>query len=123
MIRVDWDIFKSKFKDGSRQAFEDLSYSIFCHEYGLKTGVFRYRNHPALETEPIQRNGESIGFQAKFFEKRLSACKRDILQAIQDVQDKYSDLSRLVFYLPSDFDYKPRKTGRPQATKMQKEIE
>lgn len=29
MVRVDWNIFKAKFKDGSRQAFEDLSYSVF----------------------------------------------------------------------------------------------
>lgn len=123
MVRVDWNIFKAKFGDGSRQAFEDLSYSVFCREYGLKTGVFRYRNHPALETEPIRRNGENIGFQAKFFEGGLSCYKREILNAIYGVLDKYPSLNRLVFYLPTDFDCYSQGVGPSLVTKLQRDIE
>lgn len=123
MVRVDWNKFKAKFGDGSRQAFEDLAYSIFCHEYELRTGVFRFRNHPALETEPILRNGKKIGFQAKFFEGKPSDCKQEMVNAIHAVQAKYPDLNQLVFYLPFDFDCNSRGVGATLVSSGQTEIE
>ena len=123
MVSVDWNKFKAKFGEGSRQAFEDLSYSIFCREYELRTGVFRFRNHPALETEPILRNGKKIGFQAKFFEGKPSDCKQEMVNAIHAVQAKYPDLNQLVFYLPFDFDCNSRGVGATLVSSGQMEIE
>ena len=123
MVRVDWNKFKAKFGDGSRQAFEDLSYSIFCREYELRTGVFRFRNHPALETEPILQNGKKIGFQAKFLEGKPSDCKQEIINAIHAVQVKYPGLNQLVFYLPFDFDCNSKGVGPSLVSSTQNKIE
>lgn len=89
----------------------------------MKTGVFRYRNHPALETNPIVSEDGSIGFQAKFFEGKLSEYESDLVAAIDDVQEKYPDLDRVLFFLPSDFDCNSRGIGPSLVTGMQKRLE
>ena len=123
MVRVNWNKFQAKFGNEAQDAFEELSYLVFCREHRLKTGVFRFRNHPALETEPIQCNGEKIGFQAKFFTGKLSGYKQKILAAIRKVQTQYSGLNRLVFFLPEDFDYNSKAVDKGIKSTVKEDIE
>lgn len=39
---VNWKAFEYKFSDNPQRAFENLTYYLFCNEYGQKNGIFRY---------------------------------------------------------------------------------
>lgn len=41
---VNWKAFEYKFSDNPQRAFENLTYYLFCDEYGQKNGIFRYFN-------------------------------------------------------------------------------
>lgn len=123
MVKVDWNKFKAKFSEAAPYEFESLAYYIFCYEHNRKTGIFRFRNHPALETSPIKEGGCAIGFQAKFYEGKLAAHKKEIIEAIKAVQSRYPDLDQLEFFLPSDFDPNSKAKGEPAETAAQREIE
>ena len=76
MIEINWNNFKVKFNEKEQKAFEDLCYLLFCDEFNQKFGIASYLNQAGIETEPIQVNGEWIGFQAKFYETKISDNKK-----------------------------------------------
>ena len=47
---VNWKAFEYKFSDNPQRVFENLTYYLFCNEYGQKYGIFRYFNQPYIET-------------------------------------------------------------------------
>ena len=65
-LNIDWDLFKAKFNGRETSKFEQMAYLLFASETGNPNGIFRYKNHPGIETEPVDFNGKSSGFQAKF---------------------------------------------------------
>ena len=103
MIKIDWNIFKEKFSANPQDGFEWMCYLLFCNEYGTRTGIFRYKNQSAIETDPIIVEGNCIGWQAKFYESALSNHKNDILETIIKAKRDYPDLSKLVFYTNSEW--------------------
>lgn len=76
MKDLNWNIFKVKFNGKERNAFESLSYQLFCAEHNNKIGLFRFKNQAGIETEPIQTDSELIGFQAKYYETKIAEIKR-----------------------------------------------
>lgn len=78
MSIVDWNIFRVKFSGQERTIFEQLPYNLFCEEFDIDLGIFRYKNQTGIETEPIEKNNQHIGFQAKFYDTKLSVNKQDI---------------------------------------------
>src|SRR5260221_6189349 len=72
MQETNWGNFKAKFNGKEQKTFELLSYLLFCDEFGQRTGIFRYKNQAGIETEPILVNGEWVGFQAKFYDTKIS---------------------------------------------------
>ncbi|WP_283709515.1 hypothetical protein [Pseudoalteromonas prydzensis] len=89
MIKTDWKIFKAKFSANPQDAFEWMCYLLFCNEFKAKTGIFRYKNQSAIETNPISSNGVNVGWQAKFYETALSSHKNDILATITKAKRDY----------------------------------
>src|SRR5699024_10227775 len=99
---VDWDCFAFKFSQNPRAAFENLATTLFCYEMHLPGGVFRYFNHPYIETQPVQApDGLQTGFQAKYYDAAtpLSSKENDLKKVITDAKKKYPDLQRILFYL------------------------
>ncbi len=103
MIKTDWEIFKAKFSANPQDAFEWMCYLLFCNEFRVKTGIFRYKNQSAIETNPISSNGVNIGWQAKFYEAALSSHKNDILETITKAKRDYPDLNKIIFYTNSEW--------------------
>lgn len=103
MIKPGWDIFKSKFSDNPQFHFEWLCYLLFCNEHGKKTGIFRYKNQSAIETEPIVDGDEMLGWQAKFYSTALSDHKDDILKMLNKAKREYPNITKIVFYTNSEW--------------------
>lgn len=103
LIKTDWDIFKAKFSTNPQDAFEWMSYLLFCNEFRLKTGIFRYKNQSAIETNPVSSNGVNVGWQAKFYEAALSSHKNDLLDTITKAKRDYPDLNKIIFYTNSEW--------------------
>ena len=103
LIKTDWEVFKAKFSENPQNAFEWMCYLIFCNEFRMKTGIFRYKNQSAIETNPISSNGVNIGWQAKFYETALSSHRNDILETLTKAKRDYPDLNKIVFYTNSEW--------------------
>jgi hypothetical protein len=101
MNEVNWNNFKAKFYGKEPKAFEHLCYLLFCREFNQRAGIFRYKNQAGIETEPINFNGELIGFQSKFFEAKIN--QQDIKESIEKAKDKNPDLNKIYFYINQEF--------------------
>lgn len=103
MQKSDWDVFKSKFSNNPEEIFEWFCYILFCKEFNQEMGIARYINQTGIETEPINNKGKLIGWQAKFYETKLSVNKSKILKMLDQVKDKYPDLDEIIFYTNQDW--------------------
>jgi len=118
MIKPNWDIFKAKFSENPQNNFEWFCYLLFCIEFNQKYGIFRYKNQSAIETNPIEIEGQFIGWQAKFYDTTLSQHKADLISTIKKAKRDYPDISKLLLYSNKEWtQYKGKKT------KTQNEIE
>lgn len=98
MIKPNWGIFKAKFSENPQNNFEWFCYLLFCKEFNKPVGIFRYKNQSAIETNPIGKEGEIIGWQAKFYDTALSNHKNDLISTIQKAKKDYSNISRILLY-------------------------
>jgi hypothetical protein len=101
MIKLNWNIFKAKFDGQENLMFELLAYHLFCDEYNIPTGIFRFKNQAGIETEPIKIGGIFIGFQAKFYEAKIN--KEDIIKSIITAKSKNPNLNKVLLYLNKEF--------------------
>lgn len=69
MIKPDWNKFKAKFSDNPQNSFEWFCYLLFCQEFNKPAGIFRYKNQSGIETTPITKDSEVIGWQRRAFKK------------------------------------------------------
>ena len=121
MKELNWNNFKSKFNGKERSSFEYLSYQLFCNEYENDIGIFRFKNQAGIETEPIEFDGEYIGFQAKFYETKISDNKAEIIDSIKKGKRENPELNKILFYLNQEFsESSTRKVKNPA---YKKEIE
>ncbi len=98
MIKPNWHNFRAKFNDNPQKYFEWFCYLLFCHEFKTPAGIFRYKNQSGIETNPITRDGEVIGWQAKFYDTKLAEKKPDLIGMIEKSKRDYSDLTKIIFY-------------------------
>lgn len=98
MIKPDWNIFKAKFSENPQRSFERFCYLLFCKEFNKPSGVPGYQNHRHIETDPIKKNGEIIGWQAKFLESKLYDHKTEIIRLIKGVKKDYPKVTKIIFY-------------------------
>ena len=90
MTDINWANFKSKFYERERTVFERLAYMLFCYEFNIRIGIFRFKNQTGVETEPIDVDGLKAGFQAKYYDTKLSANKDDIIDSLKKAKSKKS---------------------------------
>ena len=112
IIDANWDNFKAKFSDSKQSAFERFCYILFCKEFGKEIGIFRFKNHAGLETDPIVNDGKVIGWQAKFYETRLSESqnKKDIKDSIDSTKKRHPEVNKIIFYTNQEFGQDAKKT-------------
>ena len=103
IIKPDWNIFKVKFSGQEHSSFEWFCYLLFCKEFGHITGIPRYKNQAGIETNPINVNGDLVGWQAKFFNTKLSDHKKDFIESIDKTRKKHPKINRIIFYVNQDF--------------------
>lgn len=103
MQEINWNNFKAKFNGKEQKSFEWLCYLLFCNEFKITKGIFRYKNQAGIETEPIEYDGKLIGFQAKFYETKISDNKEDIIDSIKKAKQKNPNLNKIVFYINQEF--------------------
>ena len=89
---------------------------LFCKEFNRPLGISRYKNQSGIETNPIEKDGEMIAWQAKFYDKALSAHKKEILETLKTVKRNYPSVTRLIFYSNQDW-------GQNKGKKPKGEIE
>jgi len=79
---MNWNVFNVKYDKREQCAFEQLSYLLFCAEFGNRIGLFRYKNQTGVETDPLKKDGAYYGFQAKYYTTAISQNKDDIIVSI-----------------------------------------
>lgn len=121
MSATDWNKFRVKFSGQETNAFEQLAYNLFCEELGIYDGLFRYKNQAGIETEPIQKDNQLVGFQAKFYDTKLSANKQDIIASIKKGKSKNPNLNVIYVYVNQEFSESSSTTTKKP--KYQTEIE
>lgn len=100
---VDWAQFKINNYEKETTAFEEMIYLLFCSKYGREEGIFSYVNQPGIETEPIEIDGECIGFQAKYYTDRLSAHTKELIDTIEISKRRYPNLTKIEIYTNSQY--------------------
>ncbi len=98
MIKPNWKTFAAKFSENPQSTFEWFCYLIFCQEFKQPQGIYRYKNQSGIETSPIVKDNEVIGWQAKYYETTLSSHKDDLLEMIAKSKRDYPSLAKLIFY-------------------------
>ena len=109
IIEPNWDIFKYNFSENPQKNFEWLCYLLFCKEHDRDKGIPTNENQTAIETLPIQDGNEYIGFQAKFYEAKLSDRTKELKDTIFKAKKKYSYLTRIFFYINKNWNDSPTK--------------
>jgi hypothetical protein len=98
VIRPNWYNFRAKFNDSPQKNFEWFCYLLFCREFKTPAGIFRYKNQSGIETNPITKDSEVIGWQAKFYDTKLSDNKSELIEMVAKSKRDYSDLTKIIFY-------------------------
>jgi len=98
MIKPNWDVFKAKFSENPQENFEWFCYILFCKEFNKHFGVSRYKNQSSIETDPVEKDGEIVGWQAKFYDTPLSKHSKKLINTVQKAKRDYPDITKIIFY-------------------------
>ncbi len=115
MIKPNWNVFKAKFSENPQNNFEWFCYLLFCKELGKIVGIFRYKNQSAIETNPIETEGEVIGWQAKFYDKALSNYKTELINTLETTKRDYPNITKFILY--TNQEWGQNKGKEPQGKK------
>jgi len=110
---INWNNFKAKFNGKEQKSFEWLCSLLFCKEFNINMGIFRYKNQPGIEAEPIKYNNKWVGFQAKFYETKISENKDDIKDSMKIAKERNPRLNKILFYINQEFS-ESRKRGQKE---------
>ena len=114
MVKIDWRKFEIKHPN-YREAFEELSYHIFCRKYKMYDGIFAYKNQTGIEAEPIKIGKKYIGFQAKYFDNKINV--EDIIESIEKAKSKNQQLTNIIIFINKDFSESREKNKKNSANK------
>lgn len=98
MIQPNWEVFSAKFSNNQQVTFEWFAYLLFCREFDLPKGWFGFKNQSGIEKNPIEKEGEVIGFQAKFYSTSLSSHKDDFLEMLEKARRDHPTLTKILVY-------------------------
>ena len=116
---INWATFSSKFYGKEQRVFESLCYLLFCSEFDRDRGIFRYKNQTGIETEPIEHEGEVVGWQAKFLETDIRTKKDELKESIAATKTKNPAVTKILFYLNKEFSESRKKDVKDPAYKTE----
>lgn len=119
VIDINWNNFRAKFNNQEESAFERLCYILFCKEFNKDIGIFRFKNHAGIETNPVEKDTEVIGWQAKFYSTRLSEHKKDFIDSIDTTKTRHPDVSKIIFFTNQEFGQDKKKTDPAYKTEIE----
>lgn len=119
MIKPNWHNFQAKFNDNPQKYFEWFCYLLFCQEFKTPAGIFRYKNQSGIETNPITKDGQVIGWQAKFYDTKLSDNKSELIGMIAKSNRDYPNLTKIIFYTNQEWG----QGKKDNDSKIKKEVE
>ncbi|MGZ3578227.1 MAG: AVAST type 4 anti-phage nuclease Avs4 [Syntrophales bacterium] len=119
MIKPNWHNFQAKFNDNPQKYFEWFCYLLFCQEFKTPAGIFRYKNQSGIETNPITKDGQVIGWQAKFYDTKLSDNKSELIGMIAKSKRDYPNLTKIICYTNQEWGQGKKDTD----SKIKKEVE
>ena len=103
MQEINWNNFRAKFNGKEQKSFEWLCYLLFCNEFKKYKGMPRNKNQAGIETNPVVVEGKNVGWQAKFYDTRLSEHKKDFIESINTTKNRYPEVNKIIFYTNQDF--------------------
>lgn len=123
MKRLNWASFEVKHDGNLNEAFERMTYALFCNRFNLKNGLAGLKNQIGIETEPAEVNGEWIGFQSKYIEQstKFNAKKQVFIDSLIQSKNKNIKLNTILFYVNKTYS-EPTK-GSEKRPKYIEEIE
>lgn len=92
---MNWKIFGLKYDNRETWAFEKMSYLLFCAEFDIRIGLFRYKNQTGIEAEPIETDGKYYGFRSKYYTTSIAVNKDDIIDSIKKAKSKKNPQHKL----------------------------
>lgn len=98
MTDINWNNFRAKFNEKETKVFERLAYMLFCAEFNIAKGIFRFKNQIGIETEPIKVGHDEIGFQAKYYDTKIADNKEDILSSVEKAKRENPGLTKILLY-------------------------
>jgi hypothetical protein len=98
MIKPNWDIFKAKFNENPQKNFEWFCYILFCKEFNKDKGISRYKNQAGIETNPIIFGNDVVGWQAKYYDTKLTNHKDELISSLVKSKKYYTNLTKIIFY-------------------------
>lgn len=89
-------------------------------EFGLKKGLFRYKNQAGIEADSGEIEEDIIGFQTKYYDAaiNLSGKKPDLINTIEKAKRKNPSLTKILFYINKEFAENREKKKRSQTIKL-----
>lgn len=115
IIKPNWEIFKAKFSENPQGNFEWFCYLLFCKEFDCPSGIFHYKNQSGIETEPVEKDGRVVGWQAKFYDTALSSKKNEILSTLASIKRDYPKITDVLFYTHKEWGQ--YRGGKPKGLK------
>ena len=101
MKELNWNSFEYKFNGSQGDAFERLAYALFCSMFNKPNGISALKNHPGLETNPIQVGNKYFGFQAKYSgpSVALSSKKNEIINSLRIAKENEPRIDVVFIFL------------------------
>ena len=98
-----WNVFAYKYpsEELQRARFEDLARCLFCQRFDIQYGVFQCINHAGNETDVIEKDGEVIGFQAKYFKTQID--KTQIVDSLKTAKKDNPLQTKVIIYTNLSF--------------------
>ena len=130
MINVfypNWQTFAYKYQGREEEAFEDLARTLFRKEMGIKYGLFQRINHKGNETDVVEKDGNVIGFQSKYFKNGIKA--NVIIDSMKGAKESHPEQTHYYIYCNLAFGNPRRRKGQkitdpvPETTQTEETIE
>lgn len=98
-----WEVFAYKYpsEELQRARFEDLARCLFCKRYDIQYGLYQCINHAGNETDVIEKDGDIIGFQAKYFKKQID--KTQIIASLKTAKENNPNQTKVIIYTNLSF--------------------
>lgn len=123
----DWQTFACKYHGHEEEVFEDLARALFRKEMGVKYGLFQRVNHKGNETDIVEKDGNVIGFQSKYFTNIINA--NLIISSMRGAKESHPEQTHYYIYCNRAFGNPKRRKGAkktdpvPEKTQAEETIE